>query len=225
MTVKIDKKIVGYAVVDDEPKKALGDNAELPLEAEQTAGEKDVANVVHMHEKLKRPEMLLGSTYKIKTPLSEHALYVTINDIVLNPGTEYERRRPFGLPGQLDRSRPGAPGGVRGGGTVGVLRGAGRDGQRCRSGEKWKGDSVSHQCLRSSRTVSVMRICRVDLDGFKPHGAEYRSARLVRNRALALRQSGLSELTRSGPSRQSHPGTASPCSGSDTFPPARSRSR
>jgi hypothetical protein len=95
MTVKIDKKIVGYAVVDDEPKKALGDNAELPLEAEQTAGEKDVANVVHMHEKLKRPEMLLGSTYKIKTPLSEHALYVTINDIVLNPGTEYERRRPF----------------------------------------------------------------------------------------------------------------------------------
>ena len=39
--------------------------------------------------------MLLGSTYKIKTPLTEHALYVTINDIVLNPDTEHEKRRPF----------------------------------------------------------------------------------------------------------------------------------
>jgi hypothetical protein len=48
-----------------------------------------------MHEKLERPEMLIGSTYKIKTPLSEHALYVTINDIVLNPETPYEKRRPF----------------------------------------------------------------------------------------------------------------------------------
>ena len=39
--------------------------------------------------------MLLGSTYKIKTPLTEHALYVTINDIVLNLGTPHEKRRPF----------------------------------------------------------------------------------------------------------------------------------
>ena len=40
-------------------------------------------------------ETLLGSTYKIKTPLSDHALYVTINDVVLNAGTEHEQRRPF----------------------------------------------------------------------------------------------------------------------------------
>ena len=39
--------------------------------------------------------MLIGSTYKVKTPLSEHALYVTINDIILNHGTEHELRRPF----------------------------------------------------------------------------------------------------------------------------------
>ena len=39
--------------------------------------------------------MLIGSTYKVKTPLSEHALYVTINDIILNHGTENELRRPF----------------------------------------------------------------------------------------------------------------------------------
>ena len=48
-----------------------------------------------MHEKVERPEVLIGSTYKIKTPVSDHAMYVTINDIVLNEGTPYEQRRPF----------------------------------------------------------------------------------------------------------------------------------
>jgi hypothetical protein len=48
-----------------------------------------------MHEKLERPEMLVGATYKIKPPVAEHAMYVTINDIVLNYGTEHESRRPF----------------------------------------------------------------------------------------------------------------------------------
>ena len=82
MTIKIDKKIVGYEVVKEQQ-----------TEIEQ--GEASTSNVIHMHEKVERPEMLLGSTYKIKTPLSEHSLYVTINDIVLNPGTEHELRRPF----------------------------------------------------------------------------------------------------------------------------------
>ena len=54
-----------------------------------------MAEVIQMHEKLERPEILLGSTYKIRTPLSDHALYVTINDVVLNAGTEHEQRRPF----------------------------------------------------------------------------------------------------------------------------------
>jgi hypothetical protein len=53
------------------------------------------AEIIQMHELVERPEMLVGSTYKIKTPLSDHALYVTINDIVLNQGTEHEQRRPF----------------------------------------------------------------------------------------------------------------------------------
>jgi hypothetical protein len=85
MTIKIEKKIVGYEVArkQDEP---------LP---EDKAGQPADSNVVQMHENLERPEMLVGATYKIKTPLSEHALYVTINDIVLNPGTPHELRRPF----------------------------------------------------------------------------------------------------------------------------------
>jgi hypothetical protein len=41
-----------------------------------------------MHEEIKRPDVLIGSTYKIKTPVSDHAMYVTTNDIVLNEGTE-----------------------------------------------------------------------------------------------------------------------------------------
>ena len=48
-----------------------------------------------MHERIERPEVLIGTTYKIKSPLVEHAMYVTLNDIVLNAGTEHELRRPF----------------------------------------------------------------------------------------------------------------------------------
>jgi hypothetical protein len=91
MAVKIEKKIVDYGVRQDEPQKDT--QAAAANEAQATPAAQD--NVVQLHEKLKRPEMLIGSTYKVKTPLSEHALYVTINDIILNAGTEHELRRPF----------------------------------------------------------------------------------------------------------------------------------
>lgn len=90
MTTKISKKIVSYGVVNDEEKAPPAEPAAAPA-----ATEKSTSNVIHMHEKLERPEMLLGSTYKVKTPLTEHALYVTINDVILNQGTEHELRRPF----------------------------------------------------------------------------------------------------------------------------------
>jgi len=93
MTVKIEKKIVDCGVRQDEPQEpeAAQDSAANEVREAPVAPD----NVVRMHEKLERPEMLIGSTYKVKTPLSEHALYVTINDIILNPGTENEKRRPF----------------------------------------------------------------------------------------------------------------------------------
>jgi len=55
------------------------------------------ADVIQMHETLQRPEKLIGSTYKLKVPdhVSSHAMYITINDVVLNEGTEHELRRPF----------------------------------------------------------------------------------------------------------------------------------
>jgi hypothetical protein len=88
-TTKIDKRIVKYRV-EKPADKAQADTQ--PAAAVPAAKE---SNVVWMHEKVERPEMLLGSTYKIKTPVSEHAMYVTINDIVLNEGTPNEQRRPF----------------------------------------------------------------------------------------------------------------------------------
>ena len=95
MAVKIDKKIKGYAVVSPEDKaKAAAIPGESVPRADAEA-ELPTADVIQMHERIERPEVLIGSTYKIKSPLVEHAMYVTINDIVLNAGSEHEQRRPF----------------------------------------------------------------------------------------------------------------------------------
>jgi hypothetical protein len=90
MAIKIEKKITGYNVVKPEDKAAP---AVAPAPAAKA--EPRQAEVIQMHESVERPETLVGSTFKIKSPLFEHALYVTINDIVLNAGTRYEQRRPF----------------------------------------------------------------------------------------------------------------------------------
>ena len=107
MTIKIEKKIVGYEVArpGEEKTETTAPEPEQQELIKETPQEEPVvearsetgqtAKIIRMHEKVERPEALVGSTYKIKTPLSEHALYVTINDIVLNPGTPYEKRRPF----------------------------------------------------------------------------------------------------------------------------------
>ena len=92
MTIKISKNIAGYEVVKPEEQLAAKQKAAAESEARASA------KVIRMTEKVLRPEgmeALEGSTYKIKTPLDDHAMYVTINDIVLNQGTEHEQRRPF----------------------------------------------------------------------------------------------------------------------------------
>jgi len=88
MTIRISKKITDYGVsrANDE----ADTRANPPGESTDPQN-----NIIQMHEKVARPEMLFGSTYKIKTPLSDHALYVTINDIILNQGSPHELRRPF----------------------------------------------------------------------------------------------------------------------------------
>ena len=82
MAIKIEKKIVGYNVVSEEDKA-------------NALTQKENQNVVQLGEPLGRPEKITGSTYKVKTPVTEHALYITINDIIMNEGTPQEHRRPF----------------------------------------------------------------------------------------------------------------------------------
>ncbi len=94
MSIKIEKKIVGYDVIKPDDPQAEKAKAEIK-ESTFDNDTREQAKIVQMHERVVRPEMLIGSTYKIKTPVSEHAFYITINDMVLNPGTPYEKRRPF----------------------------------------------------------------------------------------------------------------------------------
>ncbi|SFM23188.1 TSCPD domain-containing protein [Marinobacter zhejiangensis] len=84
MTVKITKNIVGYRVTkaDEQAKQEAPaqDNSPTP---------------VKMNETIERPDFLLGTTYKIKPPVAEHAMYITINDILLNEDTDHESRQPY----------------------------------------------------------------------------------------------------------------------------------
>jgi ribonucleoside-diphosphate reductase alpha chain len=58
---------------------------EAAAEAELSPGE-----VVYMTEPLDRPPALPGRTYKLRWPESDHAIYITLNDVV-----QEGRRRPF----------------------------------------------------------------------------------------------------------------------------------
>ena len=64
----------------------------LSAASEETSASDQEANgdIIYMSEPLDRPSTLDGNTYKLKWPDSEHAIYVTINDIIVN-----EKRRPF----------------------------------------------------------------------------------------------------------------------------------
>ena len=96
MALKIEKKIVKYAVQKPEEAAASAPVTAPPVKVTVAPVPKaELAKVIQMHERLERPDVLIGSTYKVKTPVSDHAMYITINDIVLNMGTPYEQRRPF----------------------------------------------------------------------------------------------------------------------------------
>jgi len=65
---------------------------ELPLEKPVARLEDhlEAGAVIHLTRPLDRPEALPGSTYKVRWPESDHAIYITINDIIQDG-----RRRPF----------------------------------------------------------------------------------------------------------------------------------
>ncbi|HMA50461.1 MAG TPA: LAGLIDADG family homing endonuclease, partial [Magnetospirillaceae bacterium] len=67
--------------------------AELPLSAAASVRPRDSLDagaIVHLTQPLNRPEELPGATYKVKWPESDHAMYITLNDIIQDG-----RRRPF----------------------------------------------------------------------------------------------------------------------------------
>jgi len=78
MSIKIEKKITAYEVKKPED--------------ESTQEDQKVTAIAPL---LERDAILDGSTYKIKTPMSDHAMYITINDVVMKAGTPDEHRRPF----------------------------------------------------------------------------------------------------------------------------------
>ena len=75
MAIKIEQPIVGYEVA-------------MPDEDESS-------KVTQIAPLLERDDVLVGNTYKIKTPLSEHALYITINDVITTEPDGKEHHRPF----------------------------------------------------------------------------------------------------------------------------------
>jgi ribonucleoside-diphosphate reductase alpha chain len=75
--------------------KAAANEPELPLEkltiSATPADQGDSGPVTHLYQPLDRPEELKGATYKVRWPESDHAMYITMSDIIDDSG----RTRPF----------------------------------------------------------------------------------------------------------------------------------
>lgn len=92
------------SVLEVKPKETPKQQVELPLLASRTSQQSDsvrldapkpqdvyeAGGVVYMTQPLDRPEALPGATYKVRWPESDHAIYITINDVIQDG-----RRRPF----------------------------------------------------------------------------------------------------------------------------------
>ncbi len=72
------------------PNEVTGSVLSVSVSSDKTPETESGADVVYISEPLDRPEALEGNTYKLKWPESEHAIYITINDLLVG-----EQRRPF----------------------------------------------------------------------------------------------------------------------------------
>jgi ribonucleoside-diphosphate reductase alpha chain len=84
--------ITGAVLEVKKPESLPAPQSELPLEPHRTRPEDlfEAGAIVHLTQPLNRPEELPGATYKVKWPESDHAMYITLNDIIQDG-----RRRPF----------------------------------------------------------------------------------------------------------------------------------
>lgn len=80
------------AVLELSPKTGDGAQKTLPLDTppEAQPDSLEAAGIVYMTKPLDRPGTLPGQTYKLRWPESNHAIYITLNDIIQDG-----RRRPF----------------------------------------------------------------------------------------------------------------------------------
>lgn len=72
------------------PNDVTGSVLSVSSESEKAPEVDSGADVVYITEPLDRPQALEGNTYKLKWPESEHAIYITVNDVVIGG-----HRRPF----------------------------------------------------------------------------------------------------------------------------------
>ena len=83
----LERKIIEEEEVNLEPELPL----EPPVKTSKPSDIGDSGAVAHLFKPLDRPGELPGSTYKLKWPESDHAIYITLNDILDESG----RIRPF----------------------------------------------------------------------------------------------------------------------------------
>ena len=72
------------------PNEVTGSVLSVSEKADATPERDSGAEVIYISEPLDRPGALEGATYKLKWPESEHAIYITVNDLVVGG-----QRRPF----------------------------------------------------------------------------------------------------------------------------------
>ena len=72
------------------PNEITGAVLSVAEESKSAVPFKPVDKADHLSQPLDRPEALPGATYKVRWPDSDHAMYITVNDIIENG-----RRRPF----------------------------------------------------------------------------------------------------------------------------------
>ncbi|MBR2574705.1 MAG: adenosylcobalamin-dependent ribonucleoside-diphosphate reductase [Loktanella sp.] len=78
------------SVSEEKPQLLISENTPAGGDPAGSEGTRPGGEVIYMSEPLDRPQELEGATYKLKWPDSEHAIYITINDLVVAG-----HRRPF----------------------------------------------------------------------------------------------------------------------------------
>ena len=103
--LKITQRIVGTSLGNEAPADNATDTDQRATNVDEADAQSPPARErgapaqpsqeLRITEATERGEALPGTTYKCKPAVLEHALYITINDWVLNAGTPHETRRPF----------------------------------------------------------------------------------------------------------------------------------